>query len=131
VINNAQDIEIYLAQTDCDTCIEWLQQHLDAITTRKKTKGMPKKAQAFTAHWNDRVFLILIYEQVVPGYTSIWLDSPDLPWDGDESCARQAAHELNTSARITAGGWQQSDDPDAWLEITADGNSQQVIWKTE
>ena len=128
--NNAQDIEIYLAATNSDACIGWLKQHLDSLTTRPKTKGMPKKAQAFTAQWQNKDFLVLVFENVISGYTSVWLDSSELPWADDESCAKQAASELNTSVRVTAGGWQQNDDPDAWMEITPDGNSQQIIWKT-
>ncbi len=128
--NNARDVEIYLENTSAETCFVWLNEQFDALTLRPKTKGIPKKAQLYSAQWHESSFLVLIYENVITGYTSIWIDSSNLPWNDDEDCGKAAASALNTNVRITAGGWQQNDEPDLWLEITPAGDSQRITWKT-
>lgn len=126
----ASDIEIYLANTAVDQCTEWLKTKFDSLEKRAKVKGMPKKAQPFTATWQESTFLVVIIEQVTPGFTSVWLNCMELPWEDDKQCALDAAIDLKTAVRITAGGWQQQDDPDSWLEISETGDVQTIQWQT-
>ena len=126
----ATDIEIYLADTTAERCTDWLSTQFGTLTPRPRVKGMPKKALPFTAVWQQQSFLVLIFEQVLPGYTSIWLNCSRLPWPDDQHCALAAAKALRTQVRITAGGWQQQDDTDAWLEISPDGQVTTIQWQT-
>lgn len=124
------DIEIYVSQLSTDKAQQWLESIFGSLTTLRKRKGMPKKAQLFEAHWRSASFQIMIFEDVIPGFTSIWLDNSDLPWTGDSDCAAVAAEYFNLPVRITAGSWQDKADPDAWIEVQPDGSSSELIWKT-
>ena len=129
-INSAQDIEIYLENLAVTDASAWVNSVLDSLTSTGKKKGMPKQAHSYTATWQDQSFLVVIFVDVVPGYTSIWFDNPVLPWENDEHCASAAAKALGKKARVTSGGWNQQADPDEWIEIDGEGNSSTLIWKT-
>jgi hypothetical protein len=129
-ISNAQDIEIYAENLPVTVASKWISSVLGDLTASKKKKGMPKRAHPFSATWNDQTFMVVVFVDVVPGYTSIWFDNPTLPWENDEQCAIDAAKALQLKTRVTAGGWDQEADPDAWIEIDAQGNKTPLIWKT-
>lgn len=130
-MNNQTDIEIYVNRLDYDEAIAWLTAAFDRVSARPKKKGMPKKAFPVTIEWQQSEFLCVIFEEVVPGYTSIWFDHNNLPWPSDEACAKEAAIFLSKPVRVTAGGWAPDTDPDAWIEIHEDGRTESIIWKTE
>jgi hypothetical protein len=124
------DIEIYVSNLSQAQALQWLEKEFGTLNPLRKRKGMPKKAQLFEANWRAKAFQIMIFEEVIPSYTSIWLDQTDLPWEDDSACAQVAAKFFNSAVRVTAGGWQDKADPDAWLEFLPDGTSQTLIWKT-
>jgi hypothetical protein len=126
----APDIEIYVDSLSLDDATEWLKLQFEHVAPIKKKKGMPKPAFPFTVTWEQSSFLVVIFERVVPGYTSLWFDSQALPWADDLECAIAVAKQLNKSVRVTAGGWDQTADPDAWTEVSPDGSQKSLIWKT-
>ena len=126
----AMDIEVYVQSLPQPNAVEWLQSVFPVVEPQKKRKGMPKGAFPTKVRWQENEFLVIIFENVIPGYTSIWLDSSTLPWEDDEQCGLELAKALNKNVRVTAGGWQQNADPDAWLELTPDGAKNPIIWKT-
>lgn len=126
----ATDIEIYLADLDLADAQAWLESVFGTLTSTPKRKGMPKLAHPFTAQWQGENFTLVVFEKVVPGFTSIWFDHDDLPWADDLACAFIAAKELSRNVRVTAGGWDPKQDPDAWYEVTPAGERTELIWKT-
>lgn len=129
-MTEATDIEIYIAGTSTDALATWLAAHLDALEPARRPPGMPKNAVAMTGHWQGESFPVLVLERVVGRFTSLWLNSPWLPWPDDATCARAASAHFNQEARIAAGGWTESDDPDAWVQIMPDGTETPISWKT-
>lgn len=129
-MTEATDIEIYIANTSADVLKTWLADQLDKVEPASGQPGMPKNAVAMTGHWHGQSFSILILERVVGRFTSLWLNNNDLPWSDDANCARAASAYFNQEARISAGGWTESDDPDAWVRIMPDGTETAISWKT-
>lgn len=129
-MTEATDIEIYLANTSAESLKTWLEDQLDTVEPAKRQPGMPKNAVAMTGHWHGQAFSILVLERVIGRFTSLWLNSSDLPWADDAACARAASRHFDQEARISAGGWTESDDPDAWVQITPDGTETAITWKT-
>ncbi|EAR10497.1 hypothetical protein [Reinekea blandensis] len=123
------DIEIYVNKLNRDDAEAWLTTVFGTLQPQKKRKGMPKSAFPYVAQWHDTTFHLMIFEQVVPGYTSLWFDTTALPWPDDQACALAAADFFKKPARITAGSWATGSDPDAWIEIMPDGQSREIIWK--
>lgn len=126
----ATDIEIYVADLSLSAAQVWLESVFTQITPTPKRKGMPKLAHPFTTQWQDETFTVVIFENVIAGYTSIWFDHATLPWTDDLACAVVAAKELDKNVRVTAGGWDPRQDPDAWVEIAPNGEQTELIWKT-
>lgn len=125
----ATDIEIYIANLTTEQAVEWLQPHFSSMALTKKTKGMPKAAQPFQVEFNQQVINGIIFEKASQNFTSIWFNSIALPWSDDKSFAIAAAAALNREARITAGGWQQNDDPDAWISVQPNGTETLIRWQ--
>lgn len=129
--HSAPDIEIYLKAVSVDDLEPWLTKQLDDLTPTKRVAGMPKQARPFQGLWEGERFTILIIEKVVDGFTSLWLNNPDLPWRDDRECALAAAAYFNCEVRIAAGGWQEGAEPDAWVSIQPDGAERDIHWQTE
>lgn len=127
----ATDIEFYIAKLEAADLQGWLESQLDSVTPQRKRKGMPKNAVPFEGEWQGERFTIIVMEKVMDGFTSVWLNSAHLPWKDDADCARAAVAHFQREARIAAGGWQEKDDPDAWIRIAADGTETPIQWKTE
>lgn len=129
-MNDATDIEIYIADQDADSVRAWLSGTLDTVLPQMRRPGMPKNAFPFEGEWQGHRFHGMILEKVVGRFTSLWLDSRQLPWRDDPDCGHAAAAHFNKEVRISAGGWQEQDDPDAWISIDPDGNEREIQWKT-
>ena len=129
-MNNAPDIEIYVANINSTTAQTWLESVFAEVSIMPNKKGMPKNATSFKLSWQGNQFTAMVVEQVVKGYTSVWLDCSALPWQNDSECARDAAVFFNKGVRVTAGGWDDSADADAWIDISPNGELKHLIWKT-
>lgn len=125
----AQDIEIYVSKLARDEAESWLTGQFESLVPEKKKKGMPKTASLYRATWQNQSFPIIVFEHAAPGYTSLWFDHSELPWADDRECALVAAKHFQRNVRITAGGWENGADPDAWVEIDADGIEKEITWK--
>jgi len=124
----APDIEIYIADITLEEATQWLNTIFSDLKTENKKKGMPKNAYPLTAKWNSENFQIVVFEKVVKGFTSIWLDSSNLPWADDEACAKVASKDLEKTVRVSAGSWQQDATENDWLEITPQGTISHLQW---
>ncbi|TCS41356.1 hypothetical protein [Reinekea marinisedimentorum] len=129
-MNRAPDIEIYVPKITAGEAADWLTEVFTHCELGRKKKGMPKNAQPVYVQWQSQKIFGVIYEQVVNGYTSIWLDSNELPWPSDKECAHSAAEYFNRPVRFVEDSWQQQQDPDAWQEVSENGETQSLIWKT-
>lgn len=119
------DIEIYLAKgVERETVDAWLSEAI----------GAPALEPAGKLRWRSRgryrgdVIPILLVEKAADGFTSLWLDSPATPWATDAELARAAAAALGCEVRCSLGGWHPGDDPDRFLQISADGSESIIEW---
>jgi len=129
--HRAPDIEIYLKGIGAADLEQWLTAQLDDLTPTKRVAGMPKNARPFQGIWEGERFTILVIEKVADGFTSLWLNSPELPWRDDLECATTAAAHFQREVRIAADGWQEGAEPDAWISVQADGGQTQITWHTD
>lgn len=130
-MTEATDIEIYIAHTTAERLTVWLDTQLDRVERAEKQPGMPKNAVTLTGFWQEQSFAILILEREVGRFSSLWLNSSTLPWADDEACAVAASRHFEQETRIVAGGWHESDDPDAWIKVLPDGSTTPFTWKTD
>lgn len=128
-MQTANDIEIYIANLTIEQAVEWLKGYFPTISLANKSKGMPKLAQPIQIEVDQAIISGIIFEKASQNFTSIWFNSTALPWPDDQSFAFVAAAELNREVRITAGGWQQNDDPDAWVSIQPNGTETTIRWQ--
>jgi len=128
--HRAPDIEIYLKGVSVADLEPWLTDQLDDLTATKRVAGMPKNARSFQGIWDDERFTIVVLEKEIEGFTSLWLNSPDLPWRDDVECALTAAAHFQREVRVAAGGWQEGAEPDAWISVQPDGSQTQITWQT-
>lgn len=130
-MTKATDIEIYIRGVTAADLELWLSDYLDDLTPAPRRKGMPKSAIPFQGQWQGQRFAIIVMEKAMDGFTSLWLNYPDLPWRDDADCGEAAARHFDREVRIAAGGWREGADPDAWLSIDPDGQHTEIQWKTE
>ncbi|MGO2131272.1 MAG: hypothetical protein ACTH3D_00030 [Halomonas sp.] len=119
------DIEIYLAKkVEREAVDAWLGEAIGATALEPAGK----------LRWRSRgryqgdAIPILLVEKAADGFTSLWLDSPATPWATDAELARAAAAALNCEVRCSLGGWHPGDDPDRFLQISADGSECIIAW---
>ena len=118
------DIEIYVKGPSNEQIKTWLVEQFDTLEQRSAS---PKR-QVYKATWHDASFEIMVLSKVQSGYSSIWFDSPSLPWTDDKSCAQAALKGLpqnDLSVRCVADSWKEGDEPDRWLHLTP--NKEEVI----
>ncbi|HCH23777.1 MAG TPA: hypothetical protein DE179_05715 [Oceanospirillaceae bacterium] len=121
------DIEIYVKGPTNEQIKDWLNEQFDGLEERSAS---PKR-QVYNATWQEASFEIMVLSKVQSGYSSIWFDSPSLPWANDKVCAQAALASLpqdNLSVRCVAASWQEGDAPDQWLHLTTAGE-ELVNWQ--
>lgn len=118
------DIEIYLSQVPLDALNAWLGETLDAgpLAPAGKHKWRTR------GRLGGREIPVLLVEKAADGFASLWLDSPDTPWESDQACAHAAADRLGCEVRCSLGGWQPGDDPDRFLQVLPDGSEREIDW---
>ena len=73
---------------------------------------------------------IKVYLNVKSGFSSIWFDSPDSPWDNDLHCAMAIQQQSGLICRCVKASWveNEQEDPDLWLEINNQGQHE-LLWR--
>lgn len=122
------DVEIYVACKDQTAIVDWLQSQFSELQPRK-VRGMPKNSYGYQVLSGDRWLPVVIIEKVVPGFCSLWFDTDQSPWQNDAELAQQFHQHTGLEVRYSAGGWQEGDDPDAWIVVTDQG-SEPITWKS-
>ncbi|RKR04453.1 hypothetical protein C7446_1661 [Kushneria sinocarnis] len=119
------DIEIYLQCHDVGTIAGWLSEALDG-----PAEFRPAGRNRWRCHvaGNGATIPVLLIENATEDFSSLWFDSDATPWPRDVDCARQASQALNCEVRCSLGSWQPGDDPDRFLQISADGEEQVIDW---
>ena len=73
---------------------------------------------------------VKVYLNVKSGFSSIWFDSEQTPWETDLDCAVAIQHQSGMLCRCVKAGWidGEEEDPDLWLEINKQGHKE-LIWR--
>ena len=96
-------------------------------TCRARSGGRSRRGRP-RGRLDGREIPVLLVEKAADGFASLWLDSPDTPWESDQACARAAATRLGCEVRCSLGGWQPGDDPDRFLQVLPDGSEREIDW---
>ncbi|MFY0664625.1 MAG: hypothetical protein JXQ97_08365 [Natronospirillum sp.] len=120
------DIEIYLHKQSPAHIIQWM---TDVFGTPPESRGSATKG---TVRLNITTAQGIVPVMLVQrgSWYSVWFDSAKTPWATDLECAQSAVAALGARARCSDGGWQEGDDPDQFLEVSAEGVTT-VIWHDE
>lgn len=118
------DIEVYLPGAPISELNQWLAKTLDADPLAEASRGRWRTDGNADGHR----FPILLIEKVADGYSSLWFDSPHTPWNTDQEAARSLAQALRLDVRCSLGGWHPGDDPDAFWQVSPDGEEREVHW---
>jgi hypothetical protein len=123
------DVEIYIACKDQSSLLDWLKNRFQQLEDRK-VRGMPKNSYGYQVLDDSGVWLpVVIIEKVVPGFCSLWFDTDQSPWQNDAELADHFHQQTGLEIRYSAGGWQEGDEPDAWMALTDQG-LEQIDWKS-
>lgn len=118
------DIEIYLKFNDAALLTPFLKAHLEDVST----PDIQRKGARWSVSHQGKHFRVQWVSNAVGQWSSLWFNSDQTPWATDQEAAQAAAKELNQTVRCSLGPWQPGDDPDAWLEVTPQGEIRQIQW---
>lgn len=118
------DIEIYLKLNDASLVTPFLKAYLEDVSDPQVHR---KGARWQISHQGNR-FRVQWIPNAVGQWSSLWFNSDQTPWATDSEAARAAAEMLAQKVRCSPGPWQPGDDPDAWLEVTPQGEILQIQW---
>jgi hypothetical protein len=121
------DIEVYIKGKTEEEIVQWLKDQFGAAEYQGKLQG--GLLHYDVTNKSDTLPVMIMPAVVGKAWTSVWYDSPNTPWQDDVTCAQQMAKELNTEARCIRSGWDEDQEPDEWLKISADGSVEEILWK--
>lgn len=120
------DLEVYVEGEPLEALQEWLMAALPGSELRNTSK----KGFRINGLYNNAATPITVVKNAGnTGFTSVWIQSLNAPWDNDISLAKQLHKDLKVTVRCNASPWQNGDDPDEWYEISSKGESS-VHWPT-
>lgn len=121
------DLEIYIECNDLDALVNWLKGSMTGFEeVRRSKRGCKFRCGSEKASQNGMIVL----NAGRTGYSSVWIDGKDTPWQDDIAMGRSAFTTLNATVRCVESAWSKGDDPDQWLQISKDGE-QIIQWITE
>ena len=125
-LDQLDDLEIYVEGDPLETIEAWLLSCFPEGEVQRKSK----KGFRFQGNHNQQSTPITVVKNAgQTGYTSVWVQNRNTPWNNDVEMARAAHKALQISVRCIESAWQKGDDPDQWYEITAAGEGI-ITWKT-
>ena len=116
-----QDIEIYIKGRACDDIKQWLGSIFEAIELNQQA-GDSYSGNALLNQTSPACEL-LVLENAVKGFTSLWFKQNHTPWDSDIDCARSAYQYLHREVRATTGSWREGAEEDLFCRIDARGET--------
>lgn len=120
------DIEIYLREEHLDALTEWL----DSQVGKLQLKPWNELTRRGVLTLDDTPVAMMIVRKAAGKWASIWFDSDRTPWETDLECAHAIQAGIGQEVRCSVGGWseeQTDDNPDRWMKVTAEGESE-FIW---
>lgn len=118
------DIEIYVADLLIESLETWLVTLFNPITE----ENCSGRAIKYRTSYQGEEFAIVIVNNAAHNFSSVWFNSPNLPWTTDIECAKCAYKYFKTEIRCVESGWQEGQDPDQWYSISAKGE-RMIVWR--
>ncbi|MGB7387979.1 MAG: hypothetical protein WA929_10335 [Pseudomonas neustonica] len=119
------DIEIYLREDHVKDLLAWIPEALGPLVL-EEAKGNTRQGVI----QSTPAIPLMIVRKAAGKWTSIWFDSAETPWASDTECAHAVHTALGHEVRCSIGSWNESEgviDPDRWLKVNADGESE-FVW---
>ena len=120
--NRYPDIEIYVRAVSLETIEAWLNTIFNEVQLihDKKQSG---SSHQYTLRYQEQSILLLVIENAIDDFISLWFQSSITPWADDITCAREAYAFFDQEVRCSTGSWQEdNDDQDQWFFINEDGD---------
>mgnify|MGYP000184578145 FL=1 len=121
------DLEIYVKTPQATTITNWLSVQFPDLRLDDKQRQSTRN-QHFLSGTFDQILRINVMEQPVRGFCILTLVATELPWLSDLALAEAFFAKTGATVRCSDGQWSEGADPDAWLEISADGTTE-INWK--
>ncbi len=121
------DIEIYVKGADPAVIKQWLAGVFQRVTLNHEGKKLLRGEVILND--DSKPCELLVIENAVKGYTSIWFKQNHTPWDTDIDCARSAWKAMGREVRANADGWSEGAEADLFHCIDESGEST-VVWPT-
>lgn len=118
-----QDIEIYIKGPARSDIEQWLASNFDDLELQQQAGNNSVNNYSGSAALNQaspRCELLLL-ENAVKGYTSLWFKQNHTPWDADIDCARSAFQYLQREVRASTGTWSEGAEEDLFFCIDNSG----------
>jgi hypothetical protein len=119
------DIEIYVHCRDLAVIVEWLEARFRVVDILQADEKLLKGVVQLDLQSESCEFLLL--QKAAGAYTSVWFKQNETPWNSDIDCGRDTFKYLQREVRVTAGEWAEGDEHDAFIRISADGESD-FLW---
>ena len=123
-----QDIEIYLRQADPDAVQRWLSKRFDGVSLQSLPNDGGLRGELSLN--GSRIPVSLFFRSAGKQFSTLWFNSPNVPWADDLACAREAHAELGIEVRCMAEGWSEGMEEDEGLWwVIRDGEERQLRWR--
>lgn len=125
-LEQLNDLEIYIEGEPLEAIKDWLLRSFPEGEVRRESK----KGFRFDGRYQQQSTPITVVKNAGrTGFTSIWVQNRNAPWENDIEMGRDAFAALQANIRCIESAWQKGDDPDQWLEISAQGEHI-IRWQT-
>lgn len=125
--NPLDDLEVYVEGAPLEALHDWL---LEQLPNSPPAKHSKKGFRLVGLYQQQPTPITVVKNAGNTGYTSVWVQTRNAPWHDDVALAKAIYGALGATTRCNASPWQQGDDPDEWLEISAQGE-RTIQWRTE
>jgi hypothetical protein len=126
-MSKQEDIEIYIKGSDIAAIGQWLTGVFSRV--RLDDNGNKVIRGELALDENSGHCDLLVINNAVKGYTSVWFKQNHTPWDTDLDCARSAWQAMQQEIRASAGSWIEGAEPDLFHCLNATGESR-LVWRS-
>lgn len=121
------DIEIYIKRPDLEQVTQWLATEFAVLQWQERNDQRLRGTAAVDEQSPSCDVLVL--QNAVKGFASVWFKQNHTPWENDLDCARSAWAALGREIRASAGSWQAGAEEDLFYRIDGEGEVS-VLWRT-
>lgn len=125
-LDQLDDLEIYVEGEPLSAIKSWL---LETFPGSRISRESKKGFRFAGVYQNQPTPITVVKNAGQTGFTSVWVQNRNTPWNNDLEMGRAAFQALGITVRCIESAWQKGDDPDLWYEFSRQGEHT-ITWKT-